>query len=488
MKKRSRGKKRKKRLKARSKASRSVSIQSVASVTKDDVAPVVIDNSGVFDEKKKVTLLDSDDFVSLEKAKEYWSLGGWEKLVAFDLDFLQRHSDRGQLVLLIGGAYLQLGNIDKGKEYVWLALKLGCSWNEMAKVLITGADEILKRMFALKGEKNFRDNYFMEDSYSIEEIKRLGKALETEKLSNYKKKILGIEKELNHAKKGLSLSRKINLLRKNDLDALQEHYKLVLSLQEQKVVLPPVRTVHHFACTGGTLISKCVAALPNVQLLSEIDPLSNLLDQKDIKRFAPSDVILSMKQSTKGASSNLLIDIFQQELAVIYSNSRAIGQHLVLRDHAHSHFCHGDTIIKRLNLLEIVKDKFPVLSLVTVRNPIDSYLSLKKNGWVHFSPKTFDEYCRRYLVFIESYRSVPFIRYEDFVENSHDVMKKISEILDLKYTKHFQYLFDVFTLTGDSGRKGNRIISRPRREISNEFQKEINTSASFLKLSKRLGY
>jgi hypothetical protein len=291
----------------------------------------------------------------------------------------------------------------------------------------------------------------------------------------------------------------VGLIIANDKNFLTSDNKKIISLLEKCVDLssqqrdgvvpfPPIRTIHHFACTGGTLISKCIAVLPNVQLLSEVDPLSNLLDKKEIKRFSPSDMILLMKQSTRGASSSLLIDIFQQELEVIYSNSRAVGQHLVLRDHSHSHFCHGDAIPNRLSLHEIIKDKFPVLSLVTVRNPIDSYLSLKKNGWLHFSPKTFDEYCRRYLVFIESYDSIPFIRYEDFVEAPHDVMEEISGILDLKYTKYFQNLFDVFTLTGDSGRKGNKIAPRPKQKVSNEFQQEIKASASFLKLSEILEY
>lgn len=35
----------------------------------------------------------------------------------------------------------------------------------------------------------------------------------------------------------------------------------------------PIRTVHHFACTGGTLIGKCIAASPGVRLLKI--PLKN---------------------------------------------------------------------------------------------------------------------------------------------------------------------------------------------------------------------
>ena len=35
---------------------------------------------------------------------------------------------------------------------------------------------------------------------------------------------------------------------------------------------PLLRTIHHLACTGGTVISKCLAAMPDVALISEVNP------------------------------------------------------------------------------------------------------------------------------------------------------------------------------------------------------------------------
>ena len=40
--------------------------------------------------------------------------------------------------------------------------------------------------------------------------------------------------------------------------------------------LPPIRVVHHWACSGGTIISRSLAQLPNVVLLSEVHPLAHL--------------------------------------------------------------------------------------------------------------------------------------------------------------------------------------------------------------------
>ena len=81
-----------------------------------------------------------------------------------------------------------------------------------------------------------------------------------------------------------------------------------LCAQHEAVVFSePIRTIHHFACTGGTLISKCIATMPNTQMLSEVDPLSTMLQSKKPK-FALTDIIILMQQSTRGIESGLIID------------------------------------------------------------------------------------------------------------------------------------------------------------------------------------
>lgn len=249
----------------------------------------------------------------------------------------------------------------------------------------------------------------------------------------------------------------------------------------------PIRTIHHFACTGGTLITKCIATMPNTQVLSEIDPLSPFPKNKD-PVFAPTDMIKQMRQSTRGVSEATLLSLFRNNLDIIYSETLGGGQRLVLRDHSHSHFCTGDRVRKRPSLLDVVADKFPTCSVVTVRHPVDSYCSLKANGWLHFYPPTFDEYCRRYIEFLRIYEGVPVFRYEDFVQNPKVVMRSICESLLLPFVEGFSELFDVFRLTGDSGRKGSYIGSRKRRGECLEVLGESEGSSAYKFLSKTLGY
>jgi hypothetical protein len=262
---------------------------------------------------------------------------------------------------------------------------------------------------------------------------------------------------------------------------------LTLCSQYVSVRPEPIRTVHHFACTGGTLLCKCLAALPNTQVLSEVDPLSTLIDQPQ-PRFAPSDMITLMRQSTRGASSQLLIDLFLDNLEVIYRDVHHKGLHLILRDHAHSHYCIGAGVIDRPSFREMIITRFPVLSVVTVRHPLDSYLALRTHGWISLEPPTFDEYCKRYLAFLQAHEAVPKFMYEDFIADPRQAMNRLSQALELAFSEDFIDLFSVFRLSGDSGRGGDLIEQRPRRPLEGQILAEIANAPHYQRLLGILEY
>jgi hypothetical protein len=248
----------------------------------------------------------------------------------------------------------------------------------------------------------------------------------------------------------------------------------------------PVRTIHHFACTGGTLVSKCVAAMPNVQLLSEIDPLSTLGSVSGKPRFAPTDLLTLWAQGTRPATQADIIDSFLVLLKLTLERTRQTGGYLVLRDHSHSHFCVDSFVRERPTLRELVDRIAPTLSLVTVRDPIDSYTSLVRNRWVHFRPATFEEYCSRYLTFLDAHRALPVVSYEDLVRDPSATMMVVCQILQLPFDETFDQLHSVFTLTGDSGRRSKNIGQRPVREERREYEFEASASPSYHALVKTL--
>ncbi len=251
----------------------------------------------------------------------------------------------------------------------------------------------------------------------------------------------------------------------------------------------PIRTIHHLSCTGGTLFAKCIAAMPNVLLLNEVDPLSPLPLKDGKAPFTPSDMISLLRQGDPKTSPELLKRLFQRDIGLICQEQTSIGNSLVLRDHSHSHFLNDNEVSDRPTLREIIAEKFPIKSILTVRDPIDSYLSMKTHGWhEHFSPPTFDEYCRRYLLFLEKHEGVEIIKYEDFVANPSKVMQKICKALELDYSGDFQNLFSAFQFSGDSGRSGNVIEARPRRGVEEVFLEEVRRSDAYFKLISQLIY
>lgn len=247
----------------------------------------------------------------------------------------------------------------------------------------------------------------------------------------------------------------------------------------------PLRTLHHFACTGGTLVAKCVAALPAVQLLSEVDPLSRYEPPGD---FTPTDMVLLLRRSSQGASDALVAELFDAQVRVLHRDAVRRGLQLVLRDHAHSHFCHGRKVEERPALRELMPAGVPLLSLVTVRHPLDSFASLARAGWLHFDPPSVDHYCRRYHLFLDRHAGVPVLRYEDFVAAPQAAMQRVCQLLQLGYDPGFTQRFGRFRLSGDSGRSGEAIAQRASHPEAVALEPEAGRSEAFRRLVHRLGY
>ncbi|MBO9476103.1 sulfotransferase [Shimia sp. R11_0] len=252
--------------------------------------------------------------------------------------------------------------------------------------------------------------------------------------------------------------------------------------------LEPVRTIHHFACTGGTLISKCIAGLPDTVVFSEIDPLSDILMPST--RFTPTDLLRPLRQSPQPVSDEVVVKSFQRTLRTIRNELFNTGQNLVLRDHAHSCFCTQQDPNARPTLREMVAEELPVLSVVTVRHPLDSFLSLEAAGWgaKFLEPFTLEEYARRYVTFLERYKDVPVVLYEDFVNQPQTALRKICDVLNLPFAPDAIEGREQVHLSGDSGRHTKDISTRARRKISKQVASQRENSQVYHDLCRRFGY
>ena len=248
----------------------------------------------------------------------------------------------------------------------------------------------------------------------------------------------------------------------------------------------PIRLIHHFACTGGTLITKCLACSPNVQVLSELDPLSSKVSASG--GFNPTDLIQLLEHGNRGASLEEKLRVFKASFSALYDSATEKGLRVLVRDHTHSQFCAGASVPDRPTLAEILADQFDILSVVTVRHPLDSWMSLVNNRWVEFSPDTFDEYAKRYLAFLAAYPATKIFKYEDFLVNPDRVLAEMCKELSLPYLPDYNTLFMAHRFSGDSGRSGDVIAERERRPISEDLQVAALASVAYRALCKQLGY
>ncbi|WOD06171.1 sulfotransferase [Marinomonas sp. GJ51-6] len=257
--------------------------------------------------------------------------------------------------------------------------------------------------------------------------------------------------------------------------------------KEYKEEKPTIRVIHHFACSGGTLVSKCLSAIPNVFLLSEVHPLSkNHASGKP--KYLPSDITTLARYAGVPSIEELASKLFTENIITTHDFIESRGGVLILREHTHIDYCIGTEVVNNPVVENILSPYFDLKHVVTVRNPIDSYMSLVKAGWVQFLPATFDEYCKRFLAFISHYPEKSIFKYEDFVEKPDKQLKKICHCLELEFDEEYLDIFDIFSVTGDSGRKSSDIAKRERYTLDVNFLSEIEHSENFKKILKKLKY
>jgi len=248
-----------------------------------------------------------------------------------------------------------------------------------------------------------------------------------------------------------------------------------------------IRCLHHVACSGGSVISKCLAAMQGVCLLSEVNPLNRYgID------FNPSNPLLLYEQTQGKAPLDAIKNTFRQQIDQVSLLSRSNNSALILRDHAHSDFFNGVRKSKdeAPGLYGCLEDDYELISVITVRHPLDSYLALVSLGWdMQYQPNTFEEYCARYIDFLDCYPDAPILKYEDFCIDPDSFMQNLCSSLFVDYDPGYRARFGSVELSGDSGRRSiSEIKPRGRRPVSDSLKKELADSPSYHTLCFRLGY
>ena len=246
----------------------------------------------------------------------------------------------------------------------------------------------------------------------------------------------------------------------------------------------PIRTIHHLASSGGTIISRCLAAMPSVVLLSEVHPLEvrpNVFNPYDpLQEFLGRYGGLAMSEADVAA-------VFSERIRLIAERCEQEDRTLVLRDHSHADFFMGAPYGPRL--LASLRDVRPVKSVVTVRDPLDMFLSMRASGFIP-AETDFETVCGHYLAFLDTYAKVTCFRYEDFARDPDAWLAEFCGHLAIPYDDAYRDRFASVRLTGDSGR--GRSLSGigevPRRPIPSDDLPGVFSSPTYRVLCERLDY
>lgn len=244
----------------------------------------------------------------------------------------------------------------------------------------------------------------------------------------------------------------------------------------------PVRLIHHLSATGGTLISRCLATMPDVVLLSELHPLA-----ASMAPFYPLDPLgqIAWNYPHLLPSEERMYELFRERLAPVVEWCRTHKKRLVLRDHSHSDYLTDRT--PGMRLADALRGRYLLRQVVTIRNPIDAWLSMVENGFAA-QLTGFEQYCERHLRFLDDYAGVPVWRYEDFVVDPDQVMRAMCAELDLPFLRGFEARAADVVLTGDSGRRPRAIAVLPRRAAAAIFLEEAVKLSAYRQISERFNY
>jgi len=257
---------------------------------------------------------------------------------------------------------------------------------------------------------------------------------------------------------------------------------------EARTVVPAIRTLHHLAATGGTLIAKCIAAVESVWLASEINPLV----EQSI-RFDPRHLLSGLDARYRILGEDDVRDDFLWQVGRAQQLALQHHKHLVVREYTHALY-YGAQVEGRLVVLELLRaGGYATRSIATVRHPLDSYLSLLENVWLLQELRTLEIYSARHLQFLDDVdeAGLSIHRYEDFVSDPDRRLRRMTDELELEFPHGFRDRIASIVLTGDSGRSsadiGPRQRRRPSRRLLRQIRRELD-SPSYVELCDRLGY
>lgn len=237
-----------------------------------------------------------------------------------------------------------------------------------------------------------------------------------------------------------------------------------------------LRVVIVYFRSGGTLLNRCLASIPNVVMMSEVGPLKNQVAEQAKNWYG-----ITLKSST-------FVDSVRELNQICEETSR----HLVVRLWVVGEFASGrrdsPAPTYRLSGYHALRETFDeVRAIALLRDPIDIWISRGCRS---------EGFFRNYRRYVENVLAdqIPVFHYEQLCRDPDGTMRLICERLSLPFDERYNEFHAWTNVRGDTnyetsrGRELKHIKRLKRRRIPRRFRNAINASQDMIAVNSALGY
>lgn len=217
-----------------------------------------------------------------------------------------------------------------------------------------------------------------------------------------------------------------------------------------------IYTLHHFACSGGTIISRMIGGLDRAVVLSEIH-----VDRNLPQRWNPLWQFKASYGLIKPEDQDDLDRVFLEEIKAIQKICKRENRVLFIRDHFHH-----DTIDKRQmrsRTSEVLSQAFNVKRIYTYRDPMEIWSSMRLHNWQR--NVTLEQFLQIFLDAFDYFSDALQLSYHDACTDPKGFTRAVFDYAGMsgmdgdligKPDEREHY-------TGGSGRQSEKLSARPTR-------------------------
>lgn len=242
-----------------------------------------------------------------------------------------------------------------------------------------------------------------------------------------------------------------------------------------------------FARSGGTVLNRCLGMLPNVVMLSEVNPLGGGWGPRGADSYTTVGA-----QAKHWYGIELKSDDFSDALVELADACRRRDRVLIVRDWSFIDFVpheyNGMQPPRRFLTLDALESRVGVRPFAFVRNAIDVYLSRRGDTEAFF---------RDYLAYVRELvrRKVPIFRYEDFCRNPEGTLRALCRLSGARFSDAFRRYEEYENVNGDvqlgtASRGIRRRGIRPlkRKPVDADLRRRIGGNPDMVAANRLLGY